>query len=261
MKKSLRFHMMNLLMTIAAVLLIAETLLAKRFSASWDIGILLPAIIGSTFLALTVVRIIRGKPIINQKQSKKVVYLLLLLVCLFFIGTEAVIISDPLLHDAANEERVSTIVVLGCGLTPSGVPSLALDMRLRAAYDYYRENPGTKLIVSGGQGWNEPISEAEAMRRWLAGRDVPAADIIVEDKSTSTMENFQYSAIILEELGLLGQPIAFATNDFHVFRSRFLAKRNGLEAYALSAPTPTVIWLNVHMREFFALYKSLVFDR
>ena len=105
-------------------------------------------------------------------------------------------------HPATGNEKA--VVVLGAGLRGEQVSGL-LARRLDAALDYYRENPDVLLVVSGGQGPDEAIPEAEAMARYLAARGV-----------------------LLEQAGVgADEPIAYVTNRFHIYRSGIFARKAG----------------------------------
>ena len=83
--------------------------------------------------------------------------------------------------------EAGTVIVLGCQVRGQ-TPSLLLSYRIRAAADYLNEHPETKVIVSGGQGSGENISEAECMRRALIARGVAEDRILLEDRSRTTLE-------------------------------------------------------------------------
>ena len=83
-------------------------------------------------------------------------------------------------------------------------------------------------MVSGGQGPDEAIPEAEAMARYLASRGVPQENIIKEDKSESTEQNFEFSRVLLEQAGIgADASIAYVTNRFHIYRSGIFARKAG----------------------------------
>lgn len=172
-----------------------------------------------------------------------------------FILLESCIIIGGI-YQQNTEEQPEYLVVLGCGIKPNGSPTLALKNRLDLSMEYAKEHPDTYIVVSGGQGPNEPMPEAHAMAYYLIDRGIKPERIILEDRSSSTMENFQYTKQILGDT----DEIAFITNRFHVFRSKILAKRNGFTAYGYGAPTPGIVLINSYLREFFAIVKSLVFD-
>lgn len=119
------------------------------------------------------------------------------------------------------------ILILGCGLYGSS-PSPFLRDRLEQGLKLYRDGYGAKIIVSGGQGPGETISEAEAMRRYLVSNGVPPGDIIMEDRSTSTLTNLQYSLKRMKEYRL--RTAVIVSNSFHLVRCAILSAKLGLDA-------------------------------
>lgn len=131
--------------------------------------------------------------------------------------------------------REDYVVVLGAGLS-GDEPSLALEKRLDKAIEYLNRNNDAKVIVSGGQGDDEKITEALAMYNYLVQSGIAPERIAQEEKATSTYENFMYSKEFMEE----GTAV-FITNDFHVVRSTQMAELNGMEITHIAAPTPLAL--------------------
>jgi uncharacterized SAM-binding protein YcdF (DUF218 family) len=150
----------------------------------------------------------------------------------------------------------SAAIVLGAGVYGE-TPSILLVSRMDAALEFAREHPDTPLVLSGGQGDGENISEAEAMRRYLTENGVDESRLIIEDKSRSTFENMVYSKEKLEEYGISGGEIAVVTNGFHLRRAELIARSCGIEASGVAARTPYIaVRLNYYAREAFALAKT-----
>lgn len=153
-----------------------------------------------------------------------------------------------------------TVIVLGCGIRGTRV-SVGLAKRLNKAAEYHENNPDAMIIVSGGQGPQEDISEALAMKTYLVDKGIPEDKIIMEDKSTSTIENFRYSREIMEEEGLSLDSVVFVTNAYHVYRAASYAKDEGfLEVAHLGTD---IIWYTIpmnYMREMLAVVKMWLFD-
>lgn len=143
------------------------------------------------------------------------------------------------------------LIVLGCAVRGERV-SLTLKLRLDAALEYLEHSPNTAVIVSGGKGDGENISEAEAMKRYLVSHGVDESRIITEDKSTSTWENFKFSKAILDER-FPGASSAFVTTNFHVYRAGRVAIMNGIEAEGYGAKDVWYTKLNNYMRESIAV--------
>ena len=156
------------------------------------------------------------------------------------------------------------MLILGCQVKPWG-PSILLQDRLNKALDYLEDHPDMTVVVSGGQGSDEPISEAQAMLEYLAERGVPTERILMEDQSHNTAQNFRYSRVLLEELGydMDETKVLVVSNGFHLTRARILAERVGFEDVStLAAPSSHApSRLKMYIREPLALVKSFVFDR
>ena len=155
------------------------------------------------------------------------------------------------------------VVVLGAGVNGT-VPSLTLRTRLDATLDYLEEHPEMPVVLSGGQGPGEDITEARCMYEYLTQRGISPERILLEENSTSTAENFAFSKAVLEEAGVDVETelVAFVTNDFHMYRAGYLAVQEG---YALAFGVPAQLpWryleVNYYVREAFALVKTLIFD-
>lgn len=178
----------------------------------------------------------------------------LLFIIVFIIAVYACGSKDTVSYDE------DAIIVLGAGIKGETVGK-TLRLRLDTTLDYLEQNPNAYVVVSGGQGPYESISEAEAMKRYLISRGVSAEKIIKEDKSTSTEENFAYSKALLDaEIG--GDlKLAYVTNGFHIYRARGFAERAGIENPThIHAKTPWHTIIPNGLREMLAILKMWVFD-
>jgi len=126
------------------------------------------------------------------------------------------------------------VIVLGAKVREDG-PSLILARRLDAAAAYLKVNPGAICIVSGGQGPDEPTTEAYAMRKYLIERHgIEPERIIQEDKSSNTAENLSFSRALLGDQ----TRAAVVTDSFHQLRASIYAGKAGLETYSILSFTP-----------------------
>ena len=142
------------------------------------------------------------------------------------------------------------MVVLGAQVRGTS-PSRALKRRLEKAAQYARENPETVLILSGGQGDNEDISEAQCMRDYLTAAGIGEERLRMEDRSTTTRENLIFSD---ELTGCAQEPCGILSNTFHVFRAVTLAKELGYRSPAgIPARSDPVMQLHYVVRETVAL--------
>lgn len=155
------------------------------------------------------------------------------------------------------------MVILGCQLYDWG-PSIMLQDRLDKALEYLEDHPDITVVVSGGQGENEPKTEAEGMADYLADHGVSRENILLEDQSHNTNQNLRWSAQRLAEAGIdVKDGVIIVSNGFHLTRAKMLAGRAGYENIStLSAPSSHVpSRLKMYIREPLALVKSFVFDR
>ena len=166
------------------------------------------------------------------------------------------VIEAPIVAGARTDapDDVEYLVVLGAGLH-GDVPSLSLTDRLEGALAWLEAHPDCVAVVSGGQGPGETMTEGEAMGIWLEARGIDPSRIIVEDKATSTQENLEYSFALIRGRG--GEPdgnCAIVTSEYHLYRAKALAARQGVECFGVAARTswPTLM-LNYFIREGFAV--------
>ena len=150
----------------------------------------------------------------------------------------------------------ATVVVLGCKVNGT-TPSLMLERRLEAAKQYLLEHPEAPCIVSGGQGANEDISEAQAMKTWLTANGIEEGRIYQEDESTNTEENIRNSKRIIEQNGF-STDIAVVTDGFHEFRASLIARKQYLTPYSVPAQTPWFVFSAYYVRELYGLVEQLL---
>lgn len=149
------------------------------------------------------------------------------------------------------------LIVLGCKVN-GDQPSAMLGERLMAAKQYLDTHESAVCIVSGGKGDDEGISEAQCMYNWLVKNGVEKDRIYLEDKSTSTLENIEFSTKILEE-EKLGTNVAIATNEFHIFRAGKVAEKNGLTYCAVPAKTDWWLVPTYSVREMYGIVLTALF--
>ena len=159
--------------------------------------------------------------------------------------------------------QADAVVVLGAGVNGTQ-PSLSLRTRLDAALDYLEDNPDIPVVLTGGRGYGEAITEARCMYDYLTERGVDPNRLILEEDAVNTAQNFSFSRSLLEEAGIdpAEDPVAVVTNDFHIYRARLLAVRQDYNyAFGIPARLPWIhLEINYYIREAFALVKTLLFD-
>lgn len=172
---------------------------------------------------------------------------------LVLVGAHDVIRGDP-----------QVMIILGCRVMPGGEPSILLQDRLDTALDYLDDHPEMTVVVSGGQGSNEPTSEAACMADYLEEHGVDSDQILLEDQSSNTKENLICSRELLKEHGVSvwSDEVLVVSNGFHLTRAQMLAERYGYQSVSvLAAPTSHIpSRIQMYIREPLALAKSFFFD-
>ena len=195
-----------------------------------------------------------GKKLLSAlpKWIRKIFVICVAVGLTLFVVVEGMIISG---FFAKAPVGLDYLVVLGAQLKPSG-PSYVLQMRLDAAYEYLIDNENTMVIVSGGQGSNEPDTEAQGMYEYLVGRGIAPERIIKEDRSTDTSENIDFS---MQFLDAENDSVGIVSNNFHIFRATHLADAAGYaEVYSLPARSHIGYLPNNMLREFFGIMKDFL---
>ena len=152
-----------------------------------------------------------------------------------------------------RRKRYRYIIVLGCGLMNGAEVTPLLAGRIQKGMEAYRQNPGARLVFSGGKGSGEVLPEGEAMKRYAVEKGVPEEDILVEAQSVNTRENLQlsYRLIQRDAQGDTGN-LLVVTNRYHVFRALLLAKHLGIPCDGRGSRTKLYFALNAFIREWIA---------
>lgn len=150
------------------------------------------------------------------------------------------------------------IIVLGAGLLKGEIVSPLLAKRIDAAIKFYQHQINVsgkhpKIIMSGGQGVDENIPESVAMAQYANQNGIPEEDILLEDQSTTTLENMKFSKKIMDRRSPLPYKVIFTSNNYHIFRAGIYAHQAGLKADGIGAKTALYYWPNAFLREYIAI--------
>ena len=177
---------------------------------------------------------------------------------------------------AVNEnKKVDYVIILGARVKGEK-PAKSLMERIKAATEYLKENPEVKVIATGGKGANEGIAEGVAIKRELLKNGISEDRIILEDKSKNTVENFRFSLKKIrnsengknknsENNGNRKIKVLIVTNDYHIFRSKNIARKVGFdnkdyEIYGFPAKTPLISIPQSYFREFLSNVNYFLFQ-
>jgi len=181
-----------------------------------------------------------GKIIVSAVTALSIVCVLAaLIISIFMVRT---------MNDRPKNDR-TTLVVLGCQVK-NGKPSRMLKSRLDTAYEYLSEHDTVNVVVSGGQGDDELISEAQCMRDYLVEKGISSERIFMEDKSANTEENLRFSLELIEKNGLCSD-ITIVTDGFHQLRAELIAKKLGVGPNNIPAATRWYLFPTYWVREWF----------
>ena len=167
------------------------------------------------------------------------------------------IVADVIAARYEPEPDKDFLIILGCGFRKDGSPSPLLRGRLDRALRFAEKQEAATgkapiFVTSGGQGPDEVCSESACMKRYLLEQGVPEERILEEDRSTDTFENMKYSKAQIWKVNPQGK-VAFATTNYHVFRSGLYARRVKMRAVGMGADTKWYFWPNASVREFVGL--------
>lgn len=220
--------------------------------------------LGMCFLALAVLGVVlAGLRALDVKRPKAAGALRrgvwsVVIVCLIAVAvTEAVIISEAGI--AGDGEAPEYAIVLGAGVHGT-TPSRSLRARLETALEFADDFPKARLVLSGGQGRGEDVTEARCMYDWLVRRGVDPERLLLEERAASTWENLTFSKALMEDEGYDGGGVCIITAGYHIARAKMMAGDAGFSAVtARGAGTGMpVLEVNYYLREAPAIWWYLI---
>jgi len=239
----------------SVILILYSIVLA--FFIPYNLGTYLPGL-GGIALGLICIFSKRIEALLNTPAGKKLRPFLLGSVALFCLSFAAMVTAIVINSNSTPENGADAVIVLGAGLRGENV-STTLALRLNAAVKYLNNNPETIVVVSGGMGVGEIVTEGYAMKKYLIRKGIDESRILCEENSTSTAENFAFSKTVLDEhFGNEDYNIVFVTNDFHCIRAGIYAKKAGFSAESLPCPSPLSTVPADYCREYLALIQAVI---
>ncbi|MDO5118160.1 MAG: YdcF family protein [Eggerthellaceae bacterium] len=226
-------------------------LLGIAFGVVWAIANVLLFVFGSSWYGLDAP--LRVMEYINS----------LLIVAIAF--GECLLVATMLCAYLASHHEpkhgVDYLVILGCGIRSDGTPFPLLAQRIDRAvsFDAQRIESGDEPVVfvcSGGQGPDEPMSEAQSMSNYLQGKGIPQKRIVLEGRSNTTNENMAFSREAIEahaQCDANEKRVGFSTTNYHVFRGYVCAHKAGMAVEGMGSKTRYYFWPNAFLREFAGL--------
>ena len=242
---------MSIILTILGIILTAYGLILCIMS-NLNLGVVLTFLLGTGILLWG---IFYHRLNFDNKLLKNIRTILCILVCIEFILVSFIGIYGQ--RDNINYDE-DAVIVLGAGIRGDKV-TIPLKLRLDKAVQYHKQNPDALIVVTGGKGFQETISEAEAMEQYLIARGVNADVIIKEEKATSTSENMRFSKQITDTYFEDEYKTVVITNNFHIYRGVYIAKLEGFSN--VTHMHAGLQWYNImpcYIRESLAVLKMWV---
>lgn len=191
----------------------------------------------------------------KKRQAFRIVIRLAVLAAIVFAGVVGYVCirEGSVAKTVPEADQYDAIIVLGAQIKPDGSPSVQLSWRLDAAAEAYRQKP-VPVVVCGAQGKDEPMTEAEGMKKYLTESGIPEQDILQDPDSFNTRQNLKNAASLLSSLPSV-KKVLIVTSDYHVPRSLALARDQGYDACGLGSPCKPEYWIKNHAREALAWCK------
>ncbi len=252
MRRKIRRMALKAVLTAIGIIMLANAFVLMMIS-NMHTGLILTFVLGFLFLfyGIFLEKIIQKFPKWIQ--------------CLFFAGVIGIMFFSLFLLIYGNTDNVTyhenAIIVLGSGIRGEQLNE-SLVRRLDSAIDYYRKNSDAVIVLSGGQGPQETITESLAMERYMLSQGIPQDKILKEDCATSTYQNFVYSKQLLDDYFDDTYHVAFVTSDYHIYRAANIAKTAGFDHVThCHGETPWYMSFSSYLRECVAVLKFWVFNK
>lgn len=172
--------------------------------------------------------------------KKKLISAVCVVICLsvvgavFLFGLNAAVVwsTDKYIlspDEAAKLQDVDCILVLGCGVRDDGTPSAMLRDRLRRSVELYQSGAAPKLLMSGDHG-RDGYNEVDAMKTYAVAAGIPSEDVFMDHAGFSTYESMYRAKEVFQ-----AKKVIIVTQSYHLYRSIYIARSLGLEAYGVDA--------------------------
>ena len=241
---------MNFIFTLIGAAVLTNGVFLLIF-ANFTLGNLLTFLLGIFLLFLGLFKE-KIRDITKKGVPKVIKYVVLILLLAELLLVSAIALFGGVDNATYKEDAV---IVLGAAVRGERV-TLPLQYRLDSAVEYHEKNPEAYIIVTGGKGLQEDVTEAYAMEKYLLSKGVSEDKIIKEEKATSTEENMAFSKEIADGIFSDDYSVCVITNDFHILRGVSMAKDAGFSI--VTHKGADLQWFNLiscYLRESLAVLK------
>ena len=250
------FLALMLVLLLVPALLIAngvQMLRRESFSPAHVLSLALGVVVGvGEIAAVLYVNGLDGA--LSRGSGRQWVLLLVFTVFYFSFLVLSFVLYSVFIQIMPHRRNFDYVIIHGCGLAGGERLTKLLSNRVDRAIEIYQKCRVKPIIIpSGGQGGDEKLSEAEAMKRYLLERGVPEAHIVPEDRSATTLENLRNSKAIIDARPG-GKKTALVSSNYHIYRCLRLAREVGLTCIGVGAPVALYYWPSALIREFVAVF-------
>lgn len=251
-----RFSWKRLLPWLAVVLLALAALFLNFCMVGYSFSVLVCCVLMGIIVFYTV------SAGLKTRWPKSMQWLRRIFTGILCIGILVVGVTEALVIEASfgdPEESCDYVVVLGAMVREDG-PAPSLQDRIVAAYDYLTAHPDVIAVVSGGQGPDESVSEAQCMYDELTRMGIAPERIWMEDKATSTWENLQFTLNLIEDrTGIRPTKLGIISSEYHMLRAGIFADAAGIESVGIPAETSVFSQkINHFMREVAGIWHYII---
>lgn len=230
-----------------------QMLRRESFSPAHILSLALGLVVGVGEIA-AVVYVLGLGGALPLENANHWVLLLVLTVFYFSFLVLSFVVYSVFIQIMPHRMNYDYVIIHGCGLAGGERLTRLLSDRVDKAIEIYRKCKGKPVIIpSGGQGGDEKLSEAEAMKRYLLDHGVPGEHILPEDRSATTRENLKNSKALIDARPG-GKKTALVSSNYHIFRCLRLAREVGLTCTGIGARVALYYWPSALIREFLAVF-------
>lgn len=200
-----------------------------------------------------------GKSVIYKRMKTALLLVFALYMTVFFIF-EGILAAYWVSGSQNKDKEADCVIVLGAAVEGEE-PGYALGQRILTAYDYLKEHPDPEIIACGGISKEDSVTEADCIKRELVRLGISEDRILVETRSSSTLENFAYAVSLIPEDT---DSVAVITSGFHTLRSICTAETvfadaglGNIELFHISADYSSILLPYSAVREFAAFVSDM----
>ena len=198
-----------------------------------------------------------------MKKFMKILSIILAVVIGYFVVT-ASIYMPFVIKDAKTtyNDDCDYLMILGNQVVGKDTASPLMIERTDRAVEYLTENKDCFVVVCGGITTEEQIiSESELMKNIITEKGVNPERILLEDKSTTTFENFEYAKAVIEAHSgkeIADVDVAFLSSDYHIHRASVIADHFGFNDIGKVNCVTENGFIKTLVREYFVGYDLLI---